>query len=100
MNRLIGLAEAESSDKTNDIDLREGFHAYVKALVIAEDEYEFSSILENRLEQMGLRLLNCEEVSPISTDEEHNLKEKLAQLDDLNRVVFLTFHAFDPDDGE
>ena len=76
--------------------MREDFHAYVKAVVIAESESEFANILENRLRQMGLRLLACEEVIPISSVDEKNWKEKLSLLDDANRVAFLNFHVFDP----
>lgn len=97
MKKLIGLAEVKALTEGNDIDLPKGHHAYAKAIVVAVHQRSFEVILEARLKLMGLDLLNCEDVRPLTRSEEVKLHDKLRLLDDTNRVAFLTFHLFDPE---
>lgn len=102
MNRaklLIGQVESCALSDGNDIGLKLGFHAITKTVVVAADEAEFEGAVRLRLDQMGLAFLACEDVRPVSSEEEVSLRMQLSRLDDVDRVKFLTFHVFPVENG-
>lgn len=93
---LVGIVETKAQISNNDIDLPQGFHAYVKTVAIAESTDKFDSLVSQKLNDMGLIFIGSEEISPIKAGDLKALTMGRIEASEENPVMFMTFQAFDP----
>jgi hypothetical protein len=95
---FIGLAHVKANRIATDV-LKGANGAYVNILCLATNESEFLNEAAKTLNFLGLNLVDVEDIEPIDKriekyEVDDNLLKLVKQVNEENKVMLGTFHAY------